>query len=118
MPAETAGLAFSHQESYNAIKSIPYVVNRRSVVMNTARVQAHIDKPLKEQGEQILKELGISTAELIRMTFRQLVKKQGIPFERIPNAETLQSFEEAEDPSQVTRYGSARDAVSDMWNES
>ena len=44
--------------------------------MNTARVQAHIDKLLKEQGEQILKELGVSTAELIRMTFRQLVKKK------------------------------------------
>ncbi|MDU9050696.1 MAG: type II toxin-antitoxin system RelB/DinJ family antitoxin [Candidatus Electrothrix sp. Rat3] len=57
--------------------------------MNTARVQAHIDKLLKEQGEQILKELGVSTAELIRMTFRQLVKKKGIPFENIPNAETL-----------------------------
>ncbi|MCI5218096.1 MAG: type II toxin-antitoxin system RelB/DinJ family antitoxin [Candidatus Electrothrix sp. LOE2] len=86
--------------------------------MNTARVQAQIDKPLKEQGEQILKELGVSTAELIRMTFRQLVQKQGIPFENIPNAETLQSFKEAENPSQVTRYSNARDAIADMWDES
>lgn len=86
--------------------------------MNTVRVQAHIDKPLKEQGEQILKELGVSTAELIQMTFRQLVRKKGIPFEDIPNAETLQSFEEAGNPEQVTRYNSAKDAITDMWNES
>ena len=86
--------------------------------MNTVRVQAHIDNPLKEQGEQILKELGVSTVELIRMTFRQLVKKKGIPFENIPNAETLQSFEEAGNPAQVTRYGNAKDAIADMWNES
>jgi len=86
--------------------------------MNTARVQAQIDKPLKEQGEQILKELGVSTAELIRMTFRQLVKTKGIPFENIPNAETLQSFEEAGDPSHVTKYSNARDAITDIWDES
>ena len=86
--------------------------------MNTVRVQAHIDKPLKEQGEQILKELGVSTAELIRMTFRQLVKKQGIPFENTPNAETLQSFKEAGDTAQVTRYSNAKEAIADMWDES
>ena len=86
--------------------------------MNTVRVQAHIDKPLKEQGEQILKELGVSTAELIRMTFRQLVKKQGIPFENIPNDETLQSFKDAGSPAQVTRYSNAKEAIADMWNES
>ena len=57
----------------------------------TTRIQARIDKPLKEEGERILNKLGISTTELIRMTFRQLVMRKGLPFDVcIPNAETLE----------------------------
>ncbi|MCI5164656.1 MAG: type II toxin-antitoxin system RelB/DinJ family antitoxin [Candidatus Electrothrix sp. GM3_4] len=84
---------------------------------NTARVQAQIDKTIKDQGEQILKELGISTAELIRMTFRQLVSKKALPFGDTPNSETLQAFEEGKDPQRVTRYKNAKEAISDMWGE-
>ncbi len=86
--------------------------------MNTARVQAQIEKPLKDQGEQILKELGISTAEFIRITFRQLVKNKALPFDNIPNVETLEAFGEAKDPKKVTRYSNAKEALADMWGES
>jgi DNA-damage-inducible protein J len=84
----------------------------------TTRIQARIDKPLKEEGERILNELGISTTELIRMTFRQLVMRQGLPFDvRLPNAETLESFEEAKDPQNLTRYRNAKEAIADMWQD-
>ena len=84
----------------------------------TTRIQARIDKPLKEEGERILNELGISTTELIRMTFRQLVMRQGLPFDvRLPNAETLKSFEEAKDPQNLTRYRNAKEAIADMWQD-
>ena len=85
--------------------------------MNTARVQAQIEKPLKDQGEQILKELGISTAELIRMTFRQLVKNKALPFEKTPNTETIEAFKEAKDPKKTTTYNNAKEALADMWGE-
>ena len=52
------------------------------------RIQARIDESLTEEGERILEQLRISTTELIRMTFRQLVMKKGLPFDvRIPNAD-------------------------------
>ncbi len=86
--------------------------------MNTTRVQAQIEKSLKNQGEQILKELGISTAELIRMTFRQLVKNKDLPFDRTPNAQTLEAFEEAKDPAKTTKYNDAKEALADIWGES
>ena len=81
----------------------------------TTRIQARIDEPLKEEGERILKKLGISTTELIRMTFRQLVMRKAIPFDvSIPNAETLEAFEEAKDPKKISRYRNAKEAMADM----
>ncbi len=84
----------------------------------TTKIQARIDESLKEEGERILKQLGISTTELMRMTFRQLVMRKGIPFDVcIPNAETLESFEEAKDPQKLTRYRDAKEAMADMWQD-
>ncbi len=63
-----------------------------------------------------MKELGITTTELMRMTFRQLVMRKGIPFDvRIPNAETLEAFEEAKKhPEKLSTYSNAKEAISDM----
>ena len=84
----------------------------------TARIQARIDEPLKKEGERILKQLGISTTELIRMTFRQLVMRKAIPFDvSIPNSETLEAFEEAKDPQNISRYRNAKGAMADMWQD-
>ncbi len=82
----------------------------------TTRIQARIEEPLKKEGERILKQLGITTTELMRMTFRQLVMKKGIPFEvNIPNTETIESFEEAEKhPEKLSSYTDVDEAFSDM----
>ncbi len=49
-----------------------------SRIMET-KIQARIDSDLKIEGEQILKKLGMTTTELMRMTFRQLVMRMGCP---------------------------------------
>lgn len=60
-----------------------------------AKIQARIDRDLKDEGEAILKELGISTTDFVRMTFRQLVLQRGLPYAvKIPNAETVAALEE------------------------
>ena len=59
------------------------------------KIQARIDSGLKSDGERILAELGMTTTELMRMTFRQLVMRKGLPFDaRIPNAETVAALDE------------------------
>ena len=61
-----------------------------------AKIQARIDSSLKEEGERILADLGLTTTEFVRMTFRQLVMHKGVPFDvRIPNEETRLAIEEA-----------------------
>lgn len=85
--------------------------------MATAKIHARIEEPLKKEGERILKELGMTTTELVRMTFRQLVMRKGLPFDvKIPNEETLKAFEETEkDPEKLTAYPSVEEAMSDLW---
>ncbi|NOQ46421.1 MAG: type II toxin-antitoxin system RelB/DinJ family antitoxin [Desulfobulbaceae bacterium] len=86
--------------------------------MNT-KIQARIDESLKEQGEHILKQIGITTSDLMRMTFRQVVMRQGLPFDvKIPNDDTLESFKEAKDSKKITCYANAREAMTDMWGDS
>jgi DNA-damage-inducible protein J len=84
----------------------------------STKIQARIDEPLKKEGERILKQLGLTTTDLMRMTFRQLVMRKGIPFDvTIPNEETIHSFAEAKDPDKLTRYSNAKEAIKDMWGK-
>jgi len=84
----------------------------------TSRIQARIDENLKAEGEQILGEIGLTTTDLIRMTFKQLVMRKGLPFDvRIPNTETIAAFKEAQDPGKLTTYPDVKSAMDDMWSE-
>ena len=84
----------------------------------TVKIQARIDETLKAEGELILKKIGLTTTELMRMTFRQLVMRKGLPFEAIiPNAQTLKSFDEANDTSESSTYTDAKSALDDLWDE-
>jgi DNA-damage-inducible protein J len=64
--------------------------------MKTAIINARIKPDLKNEVEQILSQLGITTTQAITMYFEQIKMSKGIPFQlKIPNDETLQAMEEA-----------------------
>ena len=46
-----------------------------------AVVRARIDPRLKRDSEDILRALGLSQTEAIRMFFTQIVRRRGLPFE-------------------------------------
>ena len=46
----------------------------------TTLIHARIEPSLKEAAEKILKELGMTAAEAIRMLYAQIARKRGIPF--------------------------------------
>ena len=65
--------------------------------MANAQVTTRIDADLKAKAEDVLSQLGMSSADYMRVAFSQLVLQQAIPFAmRIPNAETLVAFKEGE----------------------
>jgi len=60
-------------------------------------IRARIEPELKAQAEAVLKEIGLSTSDLIAMTYRQVVMQRGLPFQaRIPNEETQAAILEHE----------------------
>jgi DNA-damage-inducible protein J len=76
----------------------------------TAKINARMEPELKEQAERILDELGISTTDAIRLYFKQIVHRRGIPFDiRIPNPETQAAMEDARAGRDLTEHPSPED---------
>jgi DNA-damage-inducible protein J len=64
--------------------------------MKTAIINARVKPDLKNDVEQILSQLGITTTQAITMYFEQIKMTKGIPFQlKIPNDETLQAMKDA-----------------------
>jgi len=77
------------------------------------RISARIDRDLKAEGEQVLAQLGLNTTDLIKLTFRQLVMRQGLPFDvKIPNAETVAAINE--DLSNAKRFSTVEELMADL----
>ncbi len=63
--------------------------------MMTDRIHARIDPELKNNVSAILKSLGLSESDAIRMFYQQIEINRGIPFEiKLPNKETLDAIDE------------------------
>ncbi len=74
----------------------------RNQMAKTALLQARVEPALKKQGEKVLRKIGLSYSELMTMTLRQLVMRQGLPFDaRIPNDETIAAIKEYEQEKRV-----------------
>ena len=85
----------------------------------TETLRTRMEPELKAQGETVLSAIGLSTTEAITMFFRQIVMRQGLPFEaKIPNDETLEAFREAkETPEKLLRYPDVKTVMDDMWGK-
>jgi addiction module RelB/DinJ family antitoxin len=54
-----------------------------------AIIKSRIDLDLKNEVERVLSALGLTVSDAIRMTFKQIAARQGLPFDvKIPNAQT------------------------------
>ena len=69
--------------------------------MKTAVIHARIEPQVKSQAESVLQSLGISPTDAIRIFYRQITLRRGLPFAvAIPNektAETLAKSRRGED---------------------
>ncbi len=62
-----------------------------------ATVRARVESNLKQEVEEILKEIGLSTSQAITLFLKRIKYERGIPFElKVPNATTIQAMEEAQ----------------------
>jgi DNA-damage-inducible protein J len=66
----------------------------------TGYITARIEPKLKARAARVLATVGVSTTDAITMFLRQVVLRNGIPFEvRVPNAKTKKAIEELENPA-------------------
>ena len=64
--------------------------------MTDAIVKSRIEPELKADAELVLEKLGLSVSDVIRLTFRQIVARRGLPFDvKIPNETTITAIKEA-----------------------
>jgi len=60
----------------------------------TETIRARVEPALKSEAEAILKKIGLSSSEAMRLFLYQVVQQRGLPFEvKIPNAETIAAIE-------------------------
>lgn len=65
----------------------------------TSTINVQVDTRDKEEATNILKDLGISMSTFINMAIKQLIKKDGLPFEVSnpkPNKELFEALQEGE----------------------
>jgi DNA-damage-inducible protein J len=62
---------------------------------------------LKHDVGLLLAELGLTFSEAIELFLRQVKLNNGIPFDiRVPNTETLKTFEDTDEDKHLTRHKS------------
>lgn len=85
--------------------------------MGDGIVRARVDRATKIRAEEVLRELGLTTSALIRLTLRRVAADGAVPFDlRLPNHETLQAIEQLEAGKGAT-FTSVADLMNDLHAE-
>lgn len=80
----------------------------------TETLNARIEPALKANAERILKKIGLSNAEAIRLFYTQICLNKGLPFSvNIPNKTTIAAMKEAES-GKLKRFDSLEEMFKDL----
>lgn len=78
-----------------------------SGMTKTAIIQARIEPDTKQKAEAVLKRLGLSPTDAIRLFYRQIALRKGLPFPVvIPNKLTAATLRNARDGKDVETFDS------------
>ncbi len=90
----------------------------------TTAISVQINKKDKELANNILKDLGLNMSTYINMAIKQLINKDGVPFDVVnpkPNKELLEALQEGEDilngKIKTKRYHSVKELIEDLEND-
>lgn len=91
---------------------------------STSAISVQVDTRDKEVANGILKNLGLNMSTFVNMAIKQLINKDGIPFEVSnpkPSKELIEALQEGEDilngKIQVKGYHNVRKMFEDIINE-
>lgn len=82
-----------------------------------ATIRARVEEELRDDASAILKSLGLTISDVLRMTLTKVVNDKALPFELTrPNAETIAAIEEARKMRQAKRhrFATGLDLINDL----
>jgi len=85
--------------------------------MKTALIHARIEPQIKQKPEGVLKKLGLTPAEAIRIFYRQISLRGGLPFPvEIPNELTSSTLEKSRRGQDLQEFKSL-EALFKSWEQ-
>jgi len=85
--------------------------------MKTAIIHARIEPQIKRQAEGVLHKLGLSPTEAIRIFYRLITLRKGLPFAvAVPNECTAATLEKSRRGKDVQEFESI-DAMFESWEK-
>lgn len=86
------------------------MTQRSNTITKTAFINTRVEAELKKDAERVLRHVGVNTSDAVTMFLRQVVIRQGLPFEvRIPNKETRKAIADLEAGKGEVFTGSTKD---------
>lgn len=83
----------------------------------TATVHARLDSATKKRSEAILKQIGMTPTEAVRLLYRQIALRGEFPVElRVPNALTAKTLDKSDRDEGIEEFGSLEDLTA-SWTE-
>lgn len=84
----------------------------------SATVHARLDRETKERSELVLKEIGMSPTEAVRLLYRQIALRGEFPVElRVPNALTAGVLDMSDRDEEVESFDSIENLQSSWTQE-
>jgi len=83
--------------------------------MKSAVIRARVEPKLKEEVEEVLHDLGLTTSQAIILFFNQIKHTHSIPFElKVPNSITRKTIKDSRDGKDIKRFNSAEELFADL----
>lgn len=83
----------------------------------TAFIRARVEEDLRDDAADVLKALGLTISDVMRMTLTRIATEKALPFELTrPNAVTREALEEAQQMRQARkhRFATGQDLLNDL----
>lgn len=83
----------------------------------TATVHARLDSETKQASEAILRKIGMTPTDAVRLLYRQIALRGEFPVElRVPNALTAQTLDKSDRNVEIEEFDSLEDLTA-SWAE-
>jgi DNA-damage-inducible protein J len=88
-----------------------------SIKVQTSTVHARIDRRTKELSENILRSIGLTPTEAIRLLYRQIALRKEFPVElRVPSRLTAEALDKSDRNEEIEYFESA-EALYASWED-